>query len=149
MSPVMLEANQCRGHKPSDFVSSTLSFSAPHRERIRGELSGSSLGKHGYVVEVCICAPPASYAITCLYPLLMYQIIEISDEDIVVGLVDNDSGCVSVSVLYTAILLRPFPLEVLDAIVTNAVESGFFANVGPLEIFVSRHVSFAVFCLLH
>lgn len=88
------------------------------------------------------------------------------------GLVDNDSGCVSVTAHYTAILLRPFPLEVMDAVVTNAVEvrfcsvesplahssspscfalciryfvfilqSGFFANVGPLEIFVSRHVS--------
>ena len=38
------------------------------------------------------------------------------------GLVDNDSGCVGVTVHYTAILLRPFPLEVLDAVVTNAVE---------------------------
>ena len=50
------------------------------------------------------------------------QIIEIADQDITVGLVDNDSGCVGVTVHYTAILLRPFPLEVMDAVVTNAVE---------------------------
>eukprot|EP00603_Paraphysomonas_imperforata_P005741 CAMPEP_0114436794 /NCGR_PEP_ID=MMETSP0103-20121206/13653_1 /TAXON_ID=37642 ORGANISM="Paraphysomonas imperforata, Strain PA2" /NCGR_SAMPLE_ID=MMETSP0103 /ASSEMBLY_ACC=CAM_ASM_000201 /LENGTH=173 /DNA_ID=CAMNT_0001607109 /DNA_START=201 /DNA_END=722 /DNA_ORIENTATION=+ len=87
------------------------------KARIRQELAGSSQGKHGYVVEI----------------------IDIADEDIAVGLVDNDSGCVGVTAQYTAILLRPFPLEVLDAVVTNAVESGFFANVGPLEIFVSRH----------
>jgi hypothetical protein len=39
-----------------------------------------------------------------------------------VGLIDNDSGSVNVTVWYSAILLRPFPLEVLDAVVTNANE---------------------------
>mmetsp|Transcript_11387 Transcript_11387/g.11792 ORF Transcript_11387/g.11792 Transcript_11387/m.11792 type:complete len:175 (+) Transcript_11387:19-543(+) len=87
------------------------------KERVRNELLGSSLGKHGYVIEI----------------------IEIKDEDIIVGLIDNDSGAVNITAWYNAILLRPFPNEVLDAIVSNTNESGFFASVGPLSIFVSRH----------
>mmetsp|Transcript_17886 Transcript_17886/g.26396 ORF Transcript_17886/g.26396 Transcript_17886/m.26396 type:complete len:175 (-) Transcript_17886:183-707(-) len=87
------------------------------KDRVRRELLGSSLGKHGYVIEI----------------------IEIADEDIIFGLLDNDSGAVNVTAWYSAILLRPFPNEVLDAVVVNATESGFFASVGPLVIFVSRH----------
>lgn len=63
------------------------------------------------------------------------------DEDITLGLIDNDSGAATVTVYYNAILLRPYPNEVLDAIVTTTTESGFFARVGPLQVFVSRHVS--------
>ena len=61
---------------------------------------GSSLGKHGYVIEI----------------------IEIKDEDIIVGLIDNDSGAVNITAWYNAILLRPFPNEILDSIVTNTNE---------------------------
>lgn len=50
------------------------------------------------------------------------QIIEIKDEDIIVGLIDNDTGAVNITAWYNAILLRPFPNEVLDAIVTNTNE---------------------------
>lgn len=50
------------------------------------------------------------------------------------------TGSVHVTVKYRVMLLRPFRNEVLDAIVTMASdESGFFAAVGPLQIFVSRH----------
>jgi DNA-directed RNA polymerase subunit E'/Rpb7 len=70
------------------------------RERVRTELLGSSLGKHGYVIEI----------------------IEIKDEDIIVGLIDNDSGAVNITAWYNAILLRPFPNEILDSIVTNTNE---------------------------
>jgi DNA-directed RNA polymerase subunit E'/Rpb7 len=38
------------------------------------------------------------------------------------GLVDNDSGSVNIEVSYMAVLLRPFPNEVLDAVVTSATE---------------------------
>ena len=40
---------------------------------------------------------------------------------------------------YSVILLRPFRNEVLDTVVSMASDSnGFFATVGPLQIFVSR-----------
>jgi DNA-directed RNA polymerase II subunit RPB7 len=43
-------------------------------------------------------------------------------------------------VYYSAILLRPFRNEVMDAVCVVATnENGFFSKVGPLEIFVSRH----------
>ena len=40
---------------------------------------------------------------------------------------------------YSAILLRPFKNEVVDAVVTDVSELGFFTEVGPLSVFVSRH----------
>ena len=48
--------------------------------------------------------------------------IEINNEDITPGLIDNDTGAVNVSVFYSAILFRPFLNEVMDAIVTTATE---------------------------
>jgi hypothetical protein len=90
------------------------------------------------------------------------SVVSVEDDDIRPGLIDIDTGAVNVSVYYTVILLRPFKNEVLDAIgeennlsfilifsvsfshrissVTMASdETGFFARVGPLQIFVSRH----------
>ena len=88
------------------------------RQRIFSELEGQCLGRHGYVVSV----------------------LDVKSEDIKPGLIDNDLGSVNVTVWYSVILLRPFRYEVLDAVVSIATEeSGFFAKVGPLQIFVSRH----------
>ena len=36
-------------------------------------------------------------------------------------------------------MFRPFKNEVLDAKVSNVNEHGFFADVGPLSVFVSKH----------
>jgi len=41
---------------------------------------------------------------------------------------------------FSAIVFRPFKGEVLDAIVTVVNKLGFFAEVGPLQVFVSKHV---------
>jgi DNA-directed RNA polymerase subunit E'/Rpb7 len=88
-------------HKFASRFHTPLIFFVIHfRERVRTELLGSSLGKHGYVIEI----------------------IEIKDEDIIVGLIDNDSGAVNITAWYNAILLRPFPNEILDSIVTNTNE---------------------------
>lgn len=67
--------------------------------------------------------------------------LELADEDVIPGKIDNDSGSVSVTVCYQALLFRPFKNEVMDAIVSVCNENGFFAKVGPLQIFVSRYVS--------
>lgn len=43
------------------------------------------------------------------------------------------------NVKYSALLLRPFTNEVMDATVSQCNPLGFFAFVGPLRIFVSKH----------
>lgn len=48
--------------------------------------------------------------------------LEIRDEDIELGLVDNDLAVVNVAVTYSAVLLRPFLNETLDAVVVNATD---------------------------
>lgn len=42
---------------------------------------------------------------------------------------------------YTAIVMKPFKGEVVDGKVSNVNKMGFFAHVGPLQVFVSSHVS--------
>mmetsp|Transcript_24892 Transcript_24892/g.23877 ORF Transcript_24892/g.23877 Transcript_24892/m.23877 type:complete len:176 (+) Transcript_24892:154-681(+) len=88
------------------------------KKRVIYELEGQCLGKHGYVISI----------------------LDIDDDEIIPGLIDNDTGAVNVVVYYSAILLRPFRNEVLDTVViTAADENGFFTRAGPLQIFVSRH----------
>ena len=41
---------------------------------------------------------------------------------------------------FNAIVFRPFKGEVLDAVVTQVNKLGFFAQVGPLQVFVSKHL---------
>jgi DNA-directed RNA polymerase II subunit RPB7 len=85
--------------------------------QILEEVEGKCLGKHGYVIRV----------------------LSLDDATILPGLIDNDSGCVNVTVIYQAIMLRPFKNEVVDATIFNAADdSGFFARVGPLEIFIHK-----------
>lgn len=87
------------------------------RLRLIEEVEGASLGKHGYVITVT----------------------EVLDEDIGKGVIEDNSGFVCFNVQYRAILFRPFKNEVLDAIVTVVNPLGFFAEIGPLQVFVSRH----------
>ena len=41
---------------------------------------------------------------------------------------------------FNAIVFRPFKGEVFDAVVTQVNKLGFFAQVGPLQVFVSKHL---------
>ncbi|KAG5182308.1 hypothetical protein JKP88DRAFT_269964 [Tribonema minus] len=54
------------------------------------------------------------------------------------GTIEYDTGAANIICTYEAICFRPFRNEVLDATVSNVTDLGFFAEVGPLEIFVSR-----------
>jgi DNA-directed RNA polymerase II subunit RPB7 len=82
------------------------------------EVEGKCLGKHGYVL----------------------RLLGLEDATIHPGLVDNDTGCVNVHVMYQAIMLRPFKNEVLDVVVFNASDdTGFWGRVGPLEVFVHKY----------
>ncbi len=66
---------------------------------------------------------------------------KVSDDNIQMGTIEFDTGFANVLVVYRAICFRPFVNEVLDAAVSHVTELGFFAEVGPLEVFVSRLVS--------
>lgn len=49
------------------------------------------------------------------------------------------AGLVTFPVRFMAVVFRPFKGEVLDAVVTTVNKMGFFAEVGPLQVFVSKH----------
>ncbi len=86
------------------------------RRQLIEETEGKCLGKNGFVIR-------------------MLDLDEIEP-----GLVENDSGSVNVQVLYSCFMLRPFRNEVLDSVVYNASnESGFWARLGPLEIFIHKN----------
>mmetsp|Transcript_4101 Transcript_4101/g.5700 ORF Transcript_4101/g.5700 Transcript_4101/m.5700 type:complete len:180 (-) Transcript_4101:201-740(-) len=87
------------------------------RRRLIEEVEGQAVGKLGYVITVT----------------------ELKDDAISAGLIEYDTGFVNFNVHYNAICFRPFKDEVLDATVTTVTELGFFAEVGPLPVFVSRH----------
>lgn len=87
-------------------------------EQLLEEVEGKCLGKHGYVIRV----------------------LTLENDAIQPGKIDNDNGSVNVTVFYSAIMLRPFKNEVVDTIVFNAADdNGFFARIGPLEIYIHKY----------
>jgi DNA-directed RNA polymerase II subunit RPB7 len=88
------------------------------KERLRTSVEGTAMGRIGYVV----------------------YITEIQDADISMGKIEDSTGQVTYRVRFKAVVFRPFRNEVLDAVVTTAVNFGFYCKVGPLQIFVSRHM---------
>ena len=84
---------------------------------LKEEVEGLALAEYGFVVNV----------------------IEVKEDQIKSGIIEYDTGNVIFNVKYTALLLRPFKNEVVDATVGQCNELGFFAYVGPLRIFVSKH----------
>jgi len=84
---------------------------------LKEEVEGLALATYGYVVNV----------------------IAVPEDQIKSGIIESNSGNVVFTVKYTALLLRPFVNEVLDAVVSQCNPLGFFAFVGPLRIFVSKH----------
>jgi len=84
---------------------------------LKEEVEGLALATYGYVVNV----------------------IEVLEKEIKSGIIEYDTGSVIFTVKYTALMLRPFVNEVVDAVVSQCNQLGFFAFVGPLRIFVSKH----------
>jgi len=76
------------------------------KQRIVNELEGQCLGKHGYVISI----------------------LDVDDAEIFPGLIDNDSGAVSVTVFYSAILLRYHDFPSFPSF-----PSYFFATIFPLS----------------
>lgn len=70
-----------------------------------------------------------------------YFIIAIMDTfDVSGGLCLPGSGLAEFTVGYRAVVWRPFKGEVVDAIVYTVNAHGFFAQAGPLRLFVSSHL---------
>mmetsp|Transcript_11333 Transcript_11333/g.23209 ORF Transcript_11333/g.23209 Transcript_11333/m.23209 type:complete len:189 (-) Transcript_11333:327-893(-) len=84
---------------------------------LKEQVEGLALATYGYVVNA----------------------IDVPEDEIQSGIIEYDSGNVVFTVNYTALLLRPFVNEVLDAVVSQCNPLGFFCFVGPLRIFVSKH----------
>eukprot|EP00898_Chlorokybus_atmophyticus_P005418 jgi/Chlat1/5878/Chrsp4S06389 len=80
------------------------------------EVEGTCAGKKGFVVAVTEVTNPGA------------------------GELKDSSGYASFKMKYRAIVFRPFKGEVLDCIVTQVNKMGFFAEAGPLQVFVSNHL---------
>lgn len=55
------------------------------------------------------------------------------------GRIREGGGLATFPMTFNAIVFRPFKGEVFDAVVTTVNKLGFFAQVGPLQVFVSKH----------
>lgn len=70
-----------------------------------------------------------------------YFIISIMDTfDVSEGRILPGSGVAEFTVGYRAVVWRPFKGETVDAQVTSVNPHGFFAQAGPLRLFVSSHL---------
>lgn len=85
-------------------------------ERLRLEVEGYCTGKHGFVL-----------AVTNLYSIGQ-------------GLIREGVGNAKFNIQYRCIAFMPHKGEVLDAAVKSVNKMGFFAEAGPLQLFVSNHL---------
>lgn len=85
------------------------------RAQLYRQIEGTCTGQHGYILAI------------------------VSVDRIGSGVIADTGASASFEVGYTAILLRPFRNEVVDGIVESVNKMGFFASVGPLQVFVSSH----------
>ncbi|CAM9578174.1 unnamed protein product [Phaeothamnion confervicola] len=132
------------------------------RRHLIEQVEGTSLGKHGFVITVVglqvgtkrrfsyqfffLGGAPRTRPWPCSqssrifisFPACVWGEVQ-QPEDIQLGVIEYDTGYVNVLVKYSAICFRPFPNEVMDATVKVVTQLGFFAEVGPLNIFVSNH----------
>lgn len=84
---------------------------------LKEHVQGLALANYGYVVNV----------------------IDVPEGSIKSNVIEYDTGNVVFDVEYTALLLRPFVNEVMDAVVSQCNPLGFHCFCGPLRIFVSKH----------
>ncbi|KAI3727620.1 hypothetical protein L6452_16238 [Arctium lappa] len=84
--------------------------------KLMKDVEGTCSGRHGFVV-----------AITGI-------------ENVGKGLIRDGTGFVTFPVKYQCVVFRPFKGEILEAVVTMVNKMGFFAEAGPVQIFVSNHL---------
>ncbi|KAJ4907902.1 DNA-directed RNA polymerase II subunit 7 [Raphanus sativus] len=79
------------------------------------DVEGTNSGRHGFVLAVT------------------------GIESIGKGLIRDGTCFVTFPVKYRCVVSKPFKGEVLEAVVTKVMQHGFFAEAGPLQLFVSNH----------
>ncbi|KAG6332315.1 hypothetical protein ID866_6774 [Astraeus odoratus] len=84
--------------------------------KLYADVEGTCSGQYGYIIAV------------------------VSILDIGRGMVISSSGQAEFVTRYRAIVFKPFKGEVVDGVVNNVNKMGFFADVGPLQVFVSHQV---------
>jgi len=86
------------------------------QQKLVQKMEGSCSGRYGFVI--------------CVTDVL----------DTGKGKIREGAGLVTFPMKFQAIVFRPFKGEVLDAKVVKVNKLGFFAEVGPLLVFVSKHL---------
>jgi len=86
------------------------------RNKLHSDVEGTCSGRLGYIIAVL-------------------GILEIGK-----GTIQPGTGMAEFIVQYRAIVYRPFKGETVDGVVGNVNKMGFFAEVGPLTVFVSSHL---------
>ncbi|ODV87513.1 hypothetical protein CANARDRAFT_21465 [[Candida] arabinofermentans NRRL YB-2248] len=89
------------------------------RQKLLTDVEGTCTGQFGYIV--CV---------------LDSMSIDTGKGRIVPG----NQGYAEFEVKYRAVVWKPFKGEVVDAIVSSVNNMGFFADVGPLSVFISKHL---------
>lgn len=72
------------------------------------------------------------------YIVCVIKITDCSEPRVLPG-----SAWAEFTVVFQALVWRPFRGEVCDGVVSSVVSNGFFVEVGPLNVFVSKAVSAA------
>ena len=81
------------------------------------QVEGTCNGRYGYIIAI-------------------NKIVSVSK-----GMIRTDgTGFATFKVDYMAVVCRPYKGEVVDCVVTSVNNMGFFAEAGPLQIFVSNHL---------
>jgi len=84
--------------------------------KLHSEVEGTCSGRYGFIITVT------------------------SVEKVGMGKIEEGTGLVKFPVKFKAIVFRPFKGEVADAVVSQVNKMGFFAEIGPLQVFVSKHL---------
>ncbi|KAI9354598.1 RNA polymerase Rpb7 [Zopfochytrium polystomum] len=84
-------------------------------QRLHEEVEGTCSGRFGYIISVV-------------------EVVDIGR-----GVLQTTTGFAEFRIIYKAIVFKPFKNQVVDGVVTTVNVMGFFADVGPLQVFVSKH----------
>ncbi|RIB10795.1 RNA polymerase Rpb7 [Gigaspora rosea] len=101
---------------PSYFTQNYQTFLA---EKLYADVEGTCTGRYGYIIAV---------------------LDSMESLDISKGKVIPSIGLAEFEVKYRAVVFKPFKGEVVDGVVSQVNKMGFFADVGPLQVFVSSHL---------
>jgi DNA-directed RNA polymerase II subunit RPB7 len=129
LSPLQKDLKHTINLHPSYFGPSTNAFL---EQKLYADVEGTCSGKYGYIVAVI-------------------NIVHIGP-----GTIQPGAGLAQFIVDYKAIVYRPFKGEVMDGIIKNVgkvrrlsfyqhpdltrTQMGIFADVGPVQVFISSHV---------